>query len=156
MKRILLCLAAAASLAAFAEGNRQVEVTYLDGVDRYEVSLIRKMQLYYDEESPCVRLFFIDGSLAEMCGARVVAFNATASGLAAAQERARLAVYPNPAAETLVVDGCEPDAAVTVFTIGGSVLATRRLDGGALHVGGLPQGVYLIKVADTVVKFTKK
>ena len=55
-------------------------------------------------------------------------------------------VYPNPASETVRIEGLEP-AEVQVYNSFGQLVKTVR-DANEIPVAGLPQGVYLLRIAD--------
>ena len=55
-------------------------------------------------------------------------------------------VYPNPASETVRIEGLEP-AEVQVYNTLGQMVKTVK-DSHEINMAGLPQGVYLLRIAD--------
>ena len=55
-------------------------------------------------------------------------------------------VYPNPAKDRVVIEGIEA-AEVNVYNSIGQVVKTVH-DTNEIHVSDLPQGVYLLRIAD--------
>lgn len=66
-------------------------------------------------------------------------------------------VFPNPAKNTLFIQGIEGTLNVRVYTLQGKPVQSAMVtDGGAdIFVGNLPKGTYLLQVGAQVVKFIK-
>ena len=58
-----------------------------------------------------------------------------------------VSVYPNPVSETVSIEGLEP-AEVQVYNTLGQMVKTVK-DSHEINMAGLPQGVYLLRIADT-------
>ena len=66
-----------------------------------------------------------------------------------------ISVYPNPAMETVTINGVEA-AEVQVYNALGQLVKTVR-NSNEVSLGGLPQGVYMVRIADAENKvFTAK
>jgi len=78
-------------------------------------------------------------------------------GIAGA-EAVSLSVYPNPAADRVMVSGIEGDGTAVLYDMRGSVVATFAVNGDEtrLDLSGLTSGVYMLRVADSVVKIVKE
>ena len=78
-------------------------------------------------------------------------------GIAGA-EAVSLSVYPNPAADRVMVSGIEGDGTAVLYDMRGSVVATFAVNGNEtrLDLSGLTSGVYMLRVADSVVKIVKE
>ena len=57
-----------------------------------------------------------------------------------------VSIYPNPVSETVSIEGLEP-AEVQVYNTLGQMVKTVK-DGHEINMAGLPQGVYLLRIAD--------
>jgi hypothetical protein len=67
-----------------------------------------------------------------------------------------LSVYPNPATDRLYVVNAAGNTDITIYSISGSVvLHTVVGEGGSINIGSLQKGMYLIKMNNTVIKFSK-
>jgi hypothetical protein len=66
-----------------------------------------------------------------------------------------ISVYPNPAMETVTINGVEASE-VQVYNALGQLVKTVR-NSNEVSLGGLPQGVYMVRIADAENKvFTAK
>ena len=57
-----------------------------------------------------------------------------------------MSVYPNPARDKVTIEGIEPVEVQLYNALGQLVKAVR--DANEINVAGLPQGVYLLRIAD--------
>ena len=71
-----------------------------------------------------------------------------------AENNVNVSVYPNPASNTLFIDGAEGET-VTVYDAMGR-LVRKETYTGQLNIGNLKDGFYAVSVGDCVVRFTKK
>ena len=62
-------------------------------------------------------------------------------------EAGRVEVYPNPALETLRIDGLEADEIQVYNALGQLVKVVRGTN--EVNVSGLPEGLYLLRITDT-------
>lgn len=69
-----------------------------------------------------------------------------------------LTLTPNPAAESFVLHGLgDGPQTVTVYGINGSaVLQGSYSDGEPIEIGSLPQGIYIVRAAGSIVKLIKR
>ena len=63
------------------------------------------------------------------------------------QDLQHVSLYPNPAKETVLIDGAKA-AEVQVYNVFGQLVKTVK-DSHEINMAGLPQGVYLLRIADT-------
>ncbi len=77
------------------------------------------------------------------------------------QNRNRIGIYPNPVTDELFCTGCTTDSKAVVMALSGKILFSGNIrPGKPLHVGPLPQGVYLLKIVSgrkiSFFKFIRK
>ena len=63
------------------------------------------------------------------------------------QDLLHVSLYPNPAKETVLIEGAKA-AEVQVYNVFGQLVKTVK-DSHEINMAGLPQGVYLLRIADT-------
>ena len=63
------------------------------------------------------------------------------------QDLQHVSLYPNPAKETVLIEGAKA-AEVQVYNVFGQLVKTVK-DSHEINMAGLPQGVYLLRIADT-------
>ena len=63
------------------------------------------------------------------------------------QDLQHISLYPNPAKETVLIEGAKA-AEVQVYNVFGQLVKTVK-DSHEINMAGLPQGVYLLRIADT-------
>ncbi len=68
----------------------------------------------------------------------------------------RVAVYPNPASEYLIVSGLDGTSKVEIFTVTGQLLQTENFENETRVKLDLNAGMYLVKVTNGVQNTTKK
>lgn len=68
----------------------------------------------------------------------------------------RVAVYPNPASEYLIVSGLEGSSKVEIYTITGQLVQTENFDSETRIKLDLNTGMYLVKVVNGTQSTTKK
>lgn len=68
----------------------------------------------------------------------------------------KVAVYPNPASEYLIVSGLEGSSKVEIYTITGQLLQTENFENETRVKLDLNAGMYLVKVTNGVQSSTKK
>ena len=72
-------------------------------------------------------------------------------------ENIYLSVYPNPAVNMITVSGIEGDGQAYLYDMRGSLVATYRVNGETrIDLSRLNSGVYMLRVADSVVKIVKE
>lgn len=67
--------------------------------------------------------------------------------LSAVQETAsaRVSVFPNPANDQVSIQADQPIEDCFVYSLAGTLLFTRKINGNVLDVSDLPEGVYLLE-----------
>jgi hypothetical protein len=67
-------------------------------------------------------------------------------------------VYPNPAADMLIIDGVDAKQEIAIYSINGTkVFSAPSKEGvNTIHVAELPNGVYLLRLADETFKLIKE
>ena len=74
-----------------------------------------------------------------------------------ATETLSLSVYPNPAADMVTLTGINASTTAMLYDMRGSVVATFVVKGETrLNLSNLAAGVYMLRVADSVVKIVKE
>ena len=87
---------------------------------------------------------------------RKVLFSQNSSHTESISSDGNLSVYPNPATDRLYVVNATGNTDITIYSISGSVaLHTVVGEGGSINIGSLQKGMYLIKMNNTVIKFSK-
>lgn len=68
------------------------------------------------------------------------------------------ATYTGLVQQKIVLSNCTAGTAILVYHLNGTKLLTQTASEGKteIEVGDLPKGVYLLKVGDVTIKFTKK
>ena len=71
-------------------------------------------------------------------------------------EADKIAVYPNPFAEYIVINATASSTA-TIYTVSGVTMLNVALKDGSNHIetSALPQGVYVLKVGESAIKIVK-
>ncbi len=74
-----------------------------------------------------------------------------------ATETLSLSVYPNPAADMVTLTGINASTTAMLYDMRGSVVATFVVKGETrLNLSNLAAGIYMLRVADSVVKIVKE
>lgn len=79
------------------------------------------------------------------------------SAIESADKPTHLKVSPNPAKETVTIEGIgkEPQT-LTLYTINGNKVMCRECtDGSTLDISSLPQGIYIVKTGTNTAKIVK-
>ena len=67
-----------------------------------------------------------------------------------------LAVYPNPAKEQIFISGASEEVNVEIYTAAGvKIFSVKREKNEPVDVSSLPSGVYMLKIGDKIIKFSK-
>ena len=66
----------------------------------------------------------------------------------------QIAVYPNPVEKMIYLTGVDENSQVEIIDMNGVVV--KKQFGSEIDVEGLAQGLYVLKVDSTQVKFIKK
>ena len=68
----------------------------------------------------------------------------------------RVAVYPNPASEFLIISGLEGTSKVEIFTVTGQLLQTENFENETRVRLDLSAGMYLVKLSNGTQTTTRK
>ena len=72
------------------------------------------------------------------------------------QNAMTLKVYPNPAKETLRIEGLEADATVEIYNSLGMMVKTLTASADEeINISNLPQGVYMLRCGKQTIRFVK-
>ena len=67
-----------------------------------------------------------------------------------------LLVYPNPATDVLHIANLTTESMATIYAINGVQLLSQRIAvDGSINISALQSGLYLIKINNNVIKFSK-
>jgi hypothetical protein len=161
MKKTLFLPAAAllAQLAAYqparAQGAQSYRMTLsADGGAQTKIAVSAAQEIIVRSGTMTVNMKSGD----PVNGIKEIAFSAAGVGIESAAAESAVFAYPNPVRDYLTVSGIEADLAVNVFDMNGKLLQTAVSKGSAvdINVSSLPAGVYLLRVRDNVIKFTKQ
>lgn len=68
----------------------------------------------------------------------------------------QLSIAPNPASNTIRVDGVATPADYTIYNLSGSKVSSGTLQQENLSIEALPEGIYFIEINNAVTKFVKQ
>lgn len=73
------------------------------------------------------------------------------------RENSRLAVYPNPASESIRIDGLEANSEVQIFNTLGELVKTAFVGpDNEIGIGGLASGLYFVRIGNANLRFVKE
>lgn len=94
--------------------------------------------------------------LSEIANITFEATKTPASGIEEGVTTKELSIYPNPAMDAVRLRGLEEASMVTVYTVAGNVVMHLEVfPDESIHVAGLPKGLYLLRVNNRTIKFSK-
>ena len=99
------------------------------------------------------------GESTEMTGVRKISFeNNDFTAVEDVLTPSAIRVYPNPTADMLIIDGVTAKQEIAIYSLNGAkVLSSQSQEGtNTLHVSDLPNGVYLLKLANETFKLIKE
>ena len=116
------------------------------------------------------KLYFSDGYLAvdpggggiqkeKIANIRKLIFeNVESSGLEPTRNDDEFVAFPNPASDWLELKGVKDETiSYSIFTLRGEIVLSGEIqNGGKIYLNNLAQGVYTIKIGNTLIKFSKK
>ena len=106
-----------------------------------------------------IQFTLTSGESTEMTGVRKISFeNNDFTAVEDVVTPSTIHVYPNPTADMLIIDGVTAKQEIAIYSLNGAkVLSALSQDGtNTLHVSELPNGVYLLKLANETFKLIKE
>ena len=100
-----------------------------------------------------------NGESTELTGVRKISFeNNNFTAVEDVVSPSSVRVYPNPAADMLIIDGVDAKQEIAIYSINGTkVFSAPSKEGvNTIHVAELPNGVYLLRLADETFKLIKE
>jgi hypothetical protein len=100
-----------------------------------------------------------NGESTELTGIRKISFeNNDFTAVEDVVSPSSVRVYPNPAADMLIIDGVDAKQEIAIYSINGTkVFSAPSKEGvNTIHVAELPNGVYLLRLADETFKLIKE
>lgn len=82
-------------------------------------------------------------------------YNSTPTAIGGAKIE-KLALYPNPVADVLNIQGLEDGTSVEIYGAAGSLVKKVKIAGGAVNVADLAKGVYFVSANGATSKIIKK
>ncbi len=155
MKRLLLSLAADATLPAAAHDNLKWAMTEPKGGET--VLMERVGFLLASDNDDTFSIVCTDGHI--IGGASEVSFiQVDPTGISSPKGDATAPAVYGTAGRELHITGCAPGTEIAVFDGGGRRVAATKAGEATttISIAALPQGVYILKAGKTSVKFMKK
>lgn len=106
-----------------------------------------------------VQFTLASGESTEVTGVRKISFeNNDFTAVEDVVTPSTIRVYPNPTADMLIIDGVTAKQEIAIYSLNGAkVLSALSQEGtNTLHVSDLPNGVYLLKLANETFKLIKE
>ena len=153
MKRVLILLFLCGLFLNMQAVN--ITVIRLTG-DAKEVQQVNAIQFLPGQTIKCQ---LSNGESTEVTGVRKISFeNNNFTAVEDVLTPSTICVYPNPTADMLIIDGVTAQQEIAIYSLNGSkVLSTQSQEGtNTLHVSDLPNGVYLLKLANETFKLIKE
>jgi hypothetical protein len=100
-----------------------------------------------------------NGESTELTGIRKISFeNNDFTAVEDVVSPSSVRVYPNPTADMLIIDGADAKQEIEIYSINGTkVLSAQSQEGtNTIQVAQLPNGVYLLRLADETFKLIKE
>ena len=100
-----------------------------------------------------------NGESTELTGVRKISFeNNNFTAVEDVASPSSIRVYPNPTADMLIIDGADAKQEIEIYSINGTkVLSAQSQEGtNTIQVTQLPNGVYLLRLADETFKLIKE
>jgi hypothetical protein len=106
-----------------------------------------------------IQFTLTSGESTEVTGVRKISFeNNDFTAVEDVLTPSTIRVYPNPTADMLIIDGVTAQQEIAIYSLNGAkVLSSQSQEGtNTLHVSDLPNGVYLLKLANETFKLIKE
>ena len=106
-----------------------------------------------------IQITLANGESTEVTGVRKISFeNNDFTAVEDVLTPSTIRVYPNPTADMLIIDGVTAKQEIAIYSLNGAkVLSSQSQEGtNTLHVSDLPNGVYLLKLANETFKLIKE
>lgn len=153
MKRVLILLFLCGLFLNMQAVN--ITVIRLTG-DAKEVQQVNAIQFLPGQTIKCQ---LSNGESTELTGVRKISFeNNDFTAIEDVTTPSTIRVYPNPTADMLIIDGVTAKQEIAIYSLNGAkVLSSQSQEGtNTLHVSDLPNGVYLLKLANETFKLIKE
>ena len=153
MKRVLILLFHCGLFLNMQAVN--ITVIRLTG-DAKEVQQVNAIQFLPGQTIKCQ---LSNGESTEVTGVRKISFeNNNFTAVEDVVTPSTIRVYPNPTADMLIIDGVTAKQEIAIYSLNGAkVLSSQSQEGtNTLHVSDLPNGVYLLKLANETFKLIKE
>ena len=134
-----------AIIAVGADGQEQT----------YQLSLAKEIVFDTAGDVPTMQLNLLDGT--QVVGLTEVLFGSMDPDVPthiAGTEASMVYAFPNPVVSTLHVSGVGENTLLQVYNLSGKLLKSDN--GTTISVDNLPQGTYLLRIENQVVKFIKQ
>lgn len=155
MKKTLICVFSLLS-CCFANADTILTVEYLDGSEKKEqleklskIVFDQNGNMTFDYNSGDTKSF---GNLSNT--QKIVFSDGVLTNVASHPSSASIQVVPNPASESISINGMQEGDVVKVYTMVGSLVLTSQEP--EINVAGLADGQYIITVGNSVIKLIKK
>ena len=153
MKRVLILL----FLSGLFMHMQAVNITIVRVTNEItEVETVSSMRFLPGQT---IQFTLASGESTEVTGVRKISFeNNNFTAIEDVTTPSTIRVYPNPTADMLIIDGVKAKQEIAIYSLNGAkVLSTQSQEGtNTLHVSDLPNGVYLLKLANETFKLIKE
>lgn len=152
MQRIAIVLLLATTHTLFAQTN--VVVTLNNGTaTSYSVENADK--LYFSNNNLVITESTTLTQIS-LSSIRKVTFPSSISGIQTTEKSNELALYPNPAKDVIFIENLTSnDNLVAIYSMSGSLVSKQTLSSNAVNISALPRGLYIMKINNNVLKFSK-
>ena len=153
MKRVLIIL----FLSGLFLNMQAVNITVIRMTgETSKLQQVRTIQFLPGRSITCK---LTNGESTELTGIRKISFeNNDFTAVEDVVSPSSVRVYPNPAADMLIIDGADAKQEIAIYSINGTkVLSAQSQEGtNTIQVAQLPNGVYLLRLADETFKLIKE
>ena len=154
---MLLATVCSAALAV----NATTTVTVVNRSDNSEVthSVTESGLMYFSGDNLVIKT---DAASAEstyaLSSVRKVLFaQGTTSHVMQTVAEGTIALYPNPATDVLYIVNAPENAQADIYTIAGVLVKSQKVGANEpINISSLSAGIYLVRINNTVLKFSKK
>lgn len=153
MKRVLIIL----FLSGLFLNMQAVNITVIRMTgETSKLQQVRTIQFLPGRSITCK---LTNGESTELTGIRKISFeNNDFTAVEDVVSPSSVRVYPNPTADMLIIDGADAKQEIAIYSINGTkVLSAQSQEGtNTIQVAQLPNGVYLLRLADETFKLIKE